>query len=158
MLRWLSMTCQEKLQGGHSKRLEGQICTLHNVLLCHYGWHKFGKYENQRNRLEVLPFIIFFVCQDLQSLLYICFFHYNSLFSILFLGFEIMPLIFMSLLHLFAWKICLWYILQLDMCVCTAKNSDFAMADDAVVINLSDMNSVTVDVEKKVCVVIILLH
>ena len=32
------------------------------------------------------------------------------------------------------------------------------MADDAVVINLSDMNSVTVDVEKKVCVVIILLH
>lgn len=105
-----------------------------------------------------MPFIIFFVCQDLQSLLYICFFHYNSLFSILFLGFEIMPLIFMSLSHLFAWKICLWYILQLDMCVCAAKNSDFAMADDAVVINLSDMNSVTVDVEKKVCVVIILLH
>ena len=69
-----------------------------------------------------------------------------------------MPLIFMSLLHLFAWKICLWQILQLDMCVCAAKNSDFAMADDAVVINLSDMNSVTVDVEKKVCVVIILLH
>lgn len=44
------------------------------------------------------------------------------------------------------------------MCVCAAKNSDFAMADDAVVINLSDMNSVTVDLEKKVCVVIILLH
>lgn len=44
------------------------------------------------------------------------------------------------------------------MCVCAAKNSDFAMADDAVVINLSDMNNVTVDVEKKVCVVIILLH
>lgn len=44
------------------------------------------------------------------------------------------------------------------MCVCAAKNSDFAMVDDAVVINLSDMNSVTVDVEKKVCVVIVLLH
>lgn len=42
---------------------------------------------------------------------------------------------------------------ELDMCVCAAKNSDFAMVDDAVVINLSDMNSVTVDVEKKVVVV-----
>ena len=38
------------------------------------------------------------------------------------------------------------------MCVCAAKNSDFALADDAVVIDLSDLNTVTVDVQSKVCV------
>lgn len=37
------------------------------------------------------------------------------------------------------------------MCVCAAKNSDFALANDAVVIDLSDLNTVTVDVEGKVC-------
>ena len=36
------------------------------------------------------------------------------------------------------------------MCVCAAKNSDFALADDAVVIDLSDLNTVTVDVKGKV--------
>ena len=36
------------------------------------------------------------------------------------------------------------------MCVCAAKNSDFALAEDAVVIDLSDLNMVTVDVEGKV--------
>lgn len=36
------------------------------------------------------------------------------------------------------------------MCVCAAKNSDFALVEDAVVIDLSDLNSVTVDVENKV--------
>lgn len=35
--------------------------------------------------------------------------------------------------------------------MCAAKNSDFALADDAVVIDLSDLNTVTVDVEGKVC-------
>ena len=38
------------------------------------------------------------------------------------------------------------------MCVCAAKNSDFALAKDAVVIDLSDLNTVTVDVQSKVCV------
>ena len=38
------------------------------------------------------------------------------------------------------------------MCVCAAKNSDFALANDAVVIDLSDLNTVTVDVQSKVCV------
>ena len=38
------------------------------------------------------------------------------------------------------------------MCVCAAKNSDFALANDAVVIDLSDLNTVTVDVQTKVCV------
>lgn len=42
---------------------------------------------------------------------------------------------------------------ELEMCVCAAKNSDFALADDAVVIDLSDLNTVTVDVEGKVAVV-----
>ena len=37
------------------------------------------------------------------------------------------------------------------MCVCAAKNSDFALADNAVVIDLSDLNTVTVDVQSKVC-------
>ena len=41
---------------------------------------------------------------------------------------------------------------QLEMCVCAAKNSDFALADNAVVIDLSDLNTVTVDVQSKVCV------
>ena len=36
------------------------------------------------------------------------------------------------------------------MCVCAAKNSDFALAEDAVVIDLSDLNTITVDVEGKV--------
>ena len=40
---------------------------------------------------------------------------------------------------------------QLEMCVCAAKNSDFALADNAVVIDLSDLNSVTVDIQSKVC-------
>ena len=38
------------------------------------------------------------------------------------------------------------------MCVCAAKNSDFALANGAVVIDLSDLNTVTVDVQSKVCV------
>ena len=41
---------------------------------------------------------------------------------------------------------------QLEMCVCAAKNSDFALANGAVVIDLSDLNTVTVDVQSKVCV------
>ena len=40
---------------------------------------------------------------------------------------------------------------QLEMCVCAAKNSDFALADNAVVIDLSDLNTVTVDVQSEVC-------
>ena len=36
------------------------------------------------------------------------------------------------------------------MCVCAAKNSDVALAEDAVVIDLSDLKTVTVDVEGKV--------
>lgn len=40
---------------------------------------------------------------------------------------------------------------QLEMCICAAKNSDFALVDGAVVIDLSDLNTVTVDVEGKVC-------
>ena len=39
---------------------------------------------------------------------------------------------------------------QLEMCVCAAKNSDFALADNAVVIDLSDLNTVTVDTQHKV--------
>ena len=39
---------------------------------------------------------------------------------------------------------------QLEMCVCAAKNSDFALADNAVVIDLSDLNTVTVDIQSKV--------
>ena len=39
---------------------------------------------------------------------------------------------------------------QLEMCVCAAKNSDFALADNAVVIDLSDLNTVTVDTQRKV--------
>ena len=39
------------------------------------------------------------------------------------------------------------------MCVCAAKNSDFALAEDAVVIDLSDLNTVTVDVEGKVYII-----
>ena len=34
--------------------------------------------------------------------------------------------------------------------MCAAKNSDFALAEDAVVIDLSDLKTVTVDVEGKV--------
>ena len=34
--------------------------------------------------------------------------------------------------------------------MCAAKNSDFVLADDAVVMDLSDLNTVTVDVEGKV--------
>ena len=41
--------------------------------------------------------------------------------------------------------------LQLEICVCAAMNSEFAYVDDAVVIDLSDINSVTVDVQSKVC-------
>ena len=37
------------------------------------------------------------------------------------------------------------------MCVCAAKNSEFALADGAVVIDLSDLNNVAVDRESKVC-------
>ena len=37
------------------------------------------------------------------------------------------------------------------MCVCAAKNSEFALADSAVVIDLSDLNNVAVDIESKVC-------
>ena len=44
------------------------------------------------------------------------------------------------------------------MCVCAAKNSDFALADDAVVIDLSDLNTVTVDVQSKVCVLLDFLN
>ena len=40
---------------------------------------------------------------------------------------------------------------QLEMCVSAARNSDFALADDAVVIDLSYLNTVTVDVQSKVC-------
>ena len=36
------------------------------------------------------------------------------------------------------------------MCVCAAKNSDFSLAEGAVVMDLSDLNTVTVDVEGKV--------
>ena len=36
------------------------------------------------------------------------------------------------------------------MCVCAAKNSDVALAEDAVVIDLSVLKTVTVDVEGKV--------
>ena len=46
----------------------------------------------------------------------------------------------------------LTFFFQLEMCVCAAKNSDFALANDAVVIDLSDLNTVTVDVQSKVCV------
>ena len=35
--------------------------------------------------------------------------------------------------------------------MCAAKTSDFVLADDAVVMDLSDLNIVTVDVENKVC-------
>ncbi|CAH3109903.1 unnamed protein product [Porites lobata] len=42
---------------------------------------------------------------------------------------------------------------KLEMCVCAAKNSDFALANGAVVIDLSDLNTVTVDVQSKVVVV-----
>lgn len=41
--------------------------------------------------------------------------------------------------------------LQLEICVCAAMNSEFAYVDGAVVIDLSDINSVTVDVQSKVC-------
>ena len=34
--------------------------------------------------------------------------------------------------------------------MCAAKNSDFVLAEGAVVIDLSDLNTVTVDVEGKV--------
>jgi len=34
--------------------------------------------------------------------------------------------------------------------VCAAKNSNFVLAEDAVVIDLSDLKTVTVDVEGKV--------
>ena len=37
------------------------------------------------------------------------------------------------------------------MSVCGGKNSDFTLVDDAVVIDLSDLNTVSVDVESKVC-------
>ena len=37
------------------------------------------------------------------------------------------------------------------MCVCAAMNSEFALVEDAVVIDLSDLNSVTVDEENEVC-------
>ena len=40
---------------------------------------------------------------------------------------------------------------QLEMCVSAARNSDFALADDAMVIDLSYLNTVTVDVQSKVC-------
>ena len=40
------------------------------------------------------------------------------------------------------------------MCVCAAKNSDFALAEGAVVMDLSDLNTITVDVEGKVYSVI----
>ena len=50
----------------------------------------------------------------------------------------------------------MFYICQLEMCVCAAKNSDFALADDAVVLDLSVLNSVTVDVDKKVCLMLCL--
>jgi len=42
---------------------------------------------------------------------------------------------------------------KLEMCVCAAKNSEFALADGAVVIDLSDLNNVAVDRESKVVVV-----
>ena len=47
--------------------------------------------------------------------------------------------------------IALFIQLQLEICVCAAMNSEFAYVDDAVVIDLSDINSVTVDVQSKVC-------
>lgn len=42
---------------------------------------------------------------------------------------------------------------KLEICVCAAMNSDFAFVDDAVVIDLSDMNTVSVDVQSKVVIV-----
>lgn len=42
---------------------------------------------------------------------------------------------------------------ELEICVCAAKNSEFAYVDGAVVIDLSDINSVTVDVQSKVAIV-----
>ena len=45
---------------------------------------------------------------------------------------------------------CLNFLFQLEMCVCAAKNSDFALADNAVVIDLSNLNTVTVDIQSKV--------
>lgn len=36
------------------------------------------------------------------------------------------------------------------MCICAAMNSEFAFVNDAVVIDLSDLNTVTVDMESKV--------
>ena len=44
------------------------------------------------------------------------------------------------------------------MCVCAAKSNEFALADGAVVIDLSDLNTVTVDVERKVCSTIIAVN
>ena len=43
---------------------------------------------------------------------------------------------------------------QLEMCISAARNSDFALVDDAVVIDLSYLNTVTVDVQSKVCVLL----
>ena len=40
---------------------------------------------------------------------------------------------------------------ELEMCISAARNSDFALVDDAVVIDLSYLNTVTVDVQSKVC-------
>lgn len=42
---------------------------------------------------------------------------------------------------------------ELEICVCAAMNSEFAYVDDAVVIDLSDINSITVDVQSKVAIV-----
>ena len=47
--------------------------------------------------------------------------------------------------------IALFIQLQLEICVCAAMNSEFAYVDGAVVIDLSDINSVSVDVQSKVC-------
>lgn len=42
---------------------------------------------------------------------------------------------------------------ELEICVCAAKNSEFAYVDGAVVIDLSDINSITVDIQSKVAIV-----
>ena len=44
---------------------------------------------------------------------------------------------------------------QLDICAMCGGNSDFALADNAVVVDLSDMRAVTVDVKTKVQYVLI---
>lgn len=42
---------------------------------------------------------------------------------------------------------------ELEICVCAAMNSEFAYVDGAVVIDLSDINSITVDIQSKVAIV-----